>query len=187
MEAFALEFPVRMPTPKINVKFNRVSINKWILTLSSLPYCELPFFVQVNAIEIVSYALSGSIESIEFVDCRVGKILAFAINCVSDVLYNISFDGCVIDRIDSQAFKNLRLQHFLFQNTVFTSPLVNRAFYRLKINDNFSIMNCTFGTISAGAIQLNGTHVHQSNAHRPNENFKIIQFDFRRESLRYVG
>lgn len=25
MDAFALDFPVRMPTPKINVKFNRVS------------------------------------------------------------------------------------------------------------------------------------------------------------------
>lgn len=107
-------------------------------------------------IEMASYALSGSIENIEFVGCRIGTILAFAINCVSDVLYNISFVDCLIDRIDSQAFKNMRLQYFVFQNTIFTTPLVNRAIYRMTVSDNFAIRNCTFGTISAGAIQLNG-------------------------------
>lgn len=111
----------------------------------------------MNAVEIASYALSGSIENIEFVECRIGKIMAFAINCVNEVVYNISFDGCVIDRIDSQAFKNMRLQHFMFRNTIFTSSLVNRAFYRLTINDNFSMLNCSFDTITSGAIQLNGT------------------------------
>lgn len=156
MEAFALEFPLRMPPPKINVKFNRVSnIAKWA---QHYHWCFTNFliFIQVNVIEMASYALSGSIENIEFVGCRIGTILAFAINCVSDVLYNISFDDCLIDRIESQAFKNMRLQYFVFRNTFFTTPLVNRAFYRMTINDNFSIRNCTFGTISAGAIQLNG-------------------------------
>lgn len=118
--------------------------------------------LQVNVNEIVSYAFSGSIENIEFVECRIGTIQAFASNCVSEVVYNISFDGCVIERIDSQAFKNMRLQHFTFRNTMFMSPLVNRAFYRLSISDNFSVINCTFDAITAGAIQLNGLFISHS-------------------------
>lgn len=140
--------------------------------------------LQVNVDEIVSYAFSGSIENIEFVECRIGTIRAFAINCVSEVVYNVSFDGCVIDRIDSQAFKNMRLQHFTFRNTMFVSPLVNRAFYRLSISDNFSVMNCTFDAITAGAIQMNGLFMSYC---REWQTENKMNFNFRRESLRFLG
>lgn len=123
---------------------------------AALFYANAVNFIQVNMNEIRSYALSGNIESIEFVDCRIGAILAFAINCPADTLYRISIDNCRIDRIESQAFKSLQLQRFTIRNTVFTSPLVNRAFYRLAIDDNLLVQNCTFDAIATGAFQSCG-------------------------------
>lgn len=143
-------------------------------------------WAQVNVNEIVSYAFSGSIENIEFIDSHIGTILAFAINCVADVLFNVSFDDCVIDRIDSQAFKNMRLQHFMFRNTVVTSPVVNRAFYRLTIDDNLSVLNCTFDTIETGAFQAIGTFYTCSAIDWGNKNINNSNY-YRCESFRFLG
>lgn len=112
----------------------------------------------MNIEEIVSMAFNDGIENIEFIQCHIGKLNAFAININHhQSLYGLTFESSRIDAIESQAFKKIQINHFIMKDTTIKNPLPTRAFYDLIITSQMSITNCSFTTISSNAIMLNGT------------------------------
>lgn len=116
----------------------------------------LIYLPQVKMREIVSFAISGSIDYLEFIQCDIGKIYAYAINCIYYTVYNISFVHTQIDQIESQAVKKMKIENFVLRNTTIKSPLPTRAFYDLIIENTFTISDCSFSTISTEAISIRG-------------------------------
>lgn len=114
----------------------------------------------MNINEILPHALSGSIDHIEFIECKIGKIRAFAVNGLNGALFNISIVHCIVDRIETQAFKKMSIENFEIKYTTILSPVPSRAFYDLIITDNFLISHCSFSTIASGAIMVNGICLH---------------------------
>lgn len=111
----------------------------------------------MNIEEIVSSTFNGGIETIEFIQCHIVKLNAFAINIKHQSLYSLTFESSQIDTIESQAFKKYHINHFIMRNTTIKNPLPTRAFYDLNVINQMSITNSSFTTISSNAIALNGS------------------------------
>lgn len=110
--------------------------------------------MNINSIE--SHALSGNFDSIDFIQCVIDKIQAFAIDSTISSTPSISFTNSRIRRIDSQALKKMTLSRLQFLNTIINEPLAHRAFYQLTINEIFSIVNCSIDVITLRSIDLIG-------------------------------
>lgn len=109
----------------------------------------------MNFEEILSYAITGEIDSIKFIQCHIGKINAFAINSQHSI-YEISFEKCQIDSIESQSFKKINIDHLRIENTTIHAPIPARSFYDLIISDTFSITKSTLTAITSSAFVLRG-------------------------------
>lgn len=122
--------------------------------------CNAPKFSflrqQVTISQITSHAFSGSIDYIEFINCRIGVIQPYAINCLSNPVYRISFDKTLIDHLENQAFKKMTIEQLEFTNTTFLDQIPSKAFYDLSINDFFTVDGCKFSKIASSAFMFDG-------------------------------
>lgn len=110
--------------------------------------------MNINSIE--SHALNGNFDSIDFIDCKIDKIRAFAVDSIISSAPTISFTNTRIQRFDSQAFKKMTLNRLQFLNSIINEPLAHRTFYELTILEIFSIVNCSINVISTRSIDLRG-------------------------------
>lgn len=131
LEQNSLQFTRRLPSLKVNL-----------------------IFYNVNFQEIVSYSMSGDIDSISFNNCFIGKFNAYSITSAHQIIHSISIENTEIDSIDSQSLKRLHVEDLVLRNTSFRSHLPSRTFNALTITNDFLISNCSFATISSHAIDL---------------------------------
>lgn len=114
----------------------------------------LQLLFQVDFEEIVPHSMSGDIDSISFDNCHIGKLNAYSINSAHQSIHSVSFVNTEIDAIESQSLKRLHIENVLLRNTSFRSHLPSRTFHALTITNEFSIVNCSFATISSSAVEL---------------------------------
>lgn len=160
LEEFALEFPLRLPLSKVKVSLVSVSFDNLNLLyvfayFSHHLYCSF-WLLQVTISQVRPHSFSGAIDHIEFMNCKIGIIRPFAINCLLNSVFRVSFENTLIDQLESQAFKKMTLEQMEFTNTTFLSEIPSKAFYELTISDFFSINNCQFPTIASSAFMLGG-------------------------------
>lgn len=126
----SLSFPASTSNMPLNLKFNKVQIEK-----------------------IYSNAISGNIQEISFYGGTIGTIQAFGIKTRLEANI-LKFDSMFIDRIEAQAFKKFSVNTLEITNSAITSNLPSRSFYDIKITDNFIIHNVTFKEVHTNAFLL---------------------------------
>jgi len=112
------------------------------------------FFTNTIIEELPSYAINGNVDVINFDNCRIGVIRAFAINGLVQKAYGLYIRNSIIGRIEGQALKKLTVDQFVVDNVTFSSPIPSRTVYDMSVDEICSIINSNFTTINAGAFMF---------------------------------
>lgn len=125
--------------------------------------------------DVPNFAFGGSIVSVVFDRCYVGMIRAFAFANIESA-QKISFSGCNVANVESQAFKKFSVSKFLVLNSQFT-VIPSRFLFEVDVENLFKVQGTFFDVIRTAAFVVNSPKVTIVTDSRVNllhsEGFKI--------------
>lgn len=161
LESYSVYLP-NQSTAKLLLKNVSADISYRLISNELIELIGIFVGFQVAIEELSPFAMGDGLDTIQFINCNIEKLKAFAINVARHNLYSISFENTQIVDVESQALKKNQMTLFRLVNVTVVNDLPTRSFYDLIVTNSVSITNSSFAAINTNAFVFRGNYPYRT-------------------------